>query len=193
MHDVPYFDRFAPLYDRLLPSTDAAPIESGLALADRPVERLLDVGGGTGRVGGAVEPTPIVFDASRPMLAEAREKGFPTVQGDARSLPIRTESVDAAVSVDAVHHLPALETVLGEVARVLRPGGVLVVRDFDPTTLRGRGLAAAEHLVGFDSTFHSAEAIGDTMAAAGFEVTILESGFTYTVAGKRTEDTRVEY
>ena len=188
MHDVPYFDRFAPLYDWVLPSTDGAPIESGLALADGSVEQVLDVGGGTGRVGGSVDTVPIVFDASRPMLARARTKGFSTIQGDARSIPVATGGVDAAVSVDAVHHLPDLESVLSEVARVLRPGGVVVIRDFDPTTLRGRALAGAEHLVGFESTFHSADEVAASLAQAGLEPTVRERGFTYTVVGKRVAE-----
>jgi SAM-dependent methyltransferase len=150
------------------------------------------VGGGTGRVGGSVDPVPVVFDASRPMLGRASTKGFATIQGDARSIPVGSGDIDAAVSVDAVHHLPDLGSVLGEVARVLRPGGVVVIRDFDPSTLRGRALAAAEHLVGFESTFHAADDVAAALAAAGLEPTVQERGFTYTVLGKRVADSAPE-
>ena len=185
MHDVPYFDRFAAVYDILLPETDAAPLESGLAFADRPVEQIVDLGGGTGRAGRAVEPETVVLDASEPMLTKARDNGYPTVRADARHFPIRSNATDAVLSVDAIHHLPSVGVVLTEAARILRPGGVVVIRDFDPSTVRGRGLAMAEHLVGFDSTFYSSQELASELRAVGLEPTILDTGFVYTVVGKK--------
>lgn len=187
MHDVPYFDRFAPIYDRLLPETDPAPIDAGLASVEGPITRVLDLGGGTGRAGRAIAPETLVFDASLPMLAQAEKNGYPTVRGDVRSIPLASETLDAVVSVDAVHHLPDVDAVLNEVRRVLRPGGAFVVRDFDPTTVRGWALTAAEHLVGFDSTFYAAEALGERMAAALLQSRIIETGFVYTVVGMKPE------
>ena len=75
------------------------------------------------------------------------------------------------------------ERVFAAARRVLRPGGVLLIREFDPTTLRGRGLVAAEHLVGFDSGFWAPGTLRDRLAAAGFEASVVERGFGYTVAG----------
>jgi demethylmenaquinone methyltransferase/2-methoxy-6-polyprenyl-1,4-benzoquinol methylase len=186
VHDVPYFDHFAPIYDLLLPETDHAPLDAGLGLADGRVDRVLDLGGGTGRAARAVGPDTVIFDASEPMLARATSNGHPTIRGDVRALPIAAESVDAVVSVDAIHHLPDVPGVLAEVHRVLRPGGVFVVRDFDPTTVRGRGLVFAEHLVGFESTFFSVEDLAERFADAGLDPTILESGFVYTIVGEKS-------
>jgi demethylmenaquinone methyltransferase/2-methoxy-6-polyprenyl-1,4-benzoquinol methylase len=67
--------------------------------------------------------------------------------------------------------------------RALRPGGVLVIREFDPTTLRGRGVVLGERVVGFDSQFWSPAELRDLLAAAGFEARVVEGGFGYTVAG----------
>lgn len=187
MHDVPYFDRFAPLYDRLLPDTDPAPLEAGLGLLDGPIDQVLDLGGGTGRAGRAIAPESLIFDASGPMLSQAESNGYPTVRGDVRSVPLNSESVDAVVSVDAIHHLPAVDEVLAEVTRILRPGGVFVVRDFDPTTIRGRALTAAEHLVGFDSAFFAPADLGNQMAVAGLHSRIMDTGFVYTVVGQKPE------
>ncbi|MFW6383836.1 MAG: class I SAM-dependent methyltransferase [Halodesulfurarchaeum sp.] len=183
MHDVSYFDRFAPLYDLVVPPTDPAPLAAGLASASRPVERVLDLGGGTGRASRTLPNRAVVLDASQPMLVRARDHDHPAVRGDVRSLPLATGSTDAVVSVDALHHLPAVETVLEEAKRVLRPGGVIVVRDFDPGTLRGRALSLAEHLVGFESEFLPLDALRDSLSATGFEPTVLERGFPYTVVG----------
>ncbi|MFW6435944.1 MAG: hypothetical protein ACOCY1_06135, partial [Halovenus sp.] len=66
---------------------------------------------------------------------------------------------------------------------VLRPGGVVVISDFDPTTILGRGLVVAEHLVGFDSRFLSPESLCRRLEAVGFETVVVDDGFGYTVAG----------
>jgi demethylmenaquinone methyltransferase/2-methoxy-6-polyprenyl-1,4-benzoquinol methylase len=193
--DVRFFDRVARLYDRLAPATDPEPLWGGLARADRPIERVLDLAGGTGRaaraiaspVGDARSPETVVVDASRAMLAYAAGHGTPAVQGDAGRLPLRDGSVDAAVVLDALHHLPDQAAALAEVARILRPGGVLVIREFDPLTLRGRALVAAEDAVGFRSTFRGPDGWAAALGDAGLAPTVLDRGFAFTVLGKKRE------
>jgi demethylmenaquinone methyltransferase/2-methoxy-6-polyprenyl-1,4-benzoquinol methylase len=188
--DVRFFDRVASLYDRLAPATDPAPIRAGLARADRPVERVLDLAGGTGRAARAVAegddaPDAVVIDASGPMLRRAARRGTAAVRGDAGRLPVRDEAVDAVVVLDALHHLPDPDRALAEAERILRPGGVLVVREFDPATVRGRALVAAERLVGFHSTFRGPEATAAAVDAVGLPATVLDRGFAFTVVGRK--------
>ncbi|MFB6139286.1 MAG: class I SAM-dependent methyltransferase [Halosimplex sp.] len=190
--DVGVFHRFARAYDRLMYSADPATLRVGLDLAERPVDVVLDVGGGSGRASRAVDAArPVVVDAARGMLAQARDHGLETVQGDAGRLPVGDESVDAVLVVDALHHIVDVEGVVAAAARALRPGGVLVIREFDPTTLRGRGLVAAERWVGFDSTFWAPDDLRDRVAAGGLAASVPDRGFGYTVAGvkpPRTDD-----
>lgn len=183
MHDVPFFDRVAPLYDLVTPSTDAEPLTDGLAMAERSVRTVVDLGGGTGRASRALDSDPVVLDGSIGMLQKARNQGHEVVRGDVRHLPLADGSVDGVVCVDAMHHFPAVDRVVEEVVRVLRVGGAFVVREFDPTTIRGRGLVAAEHLVGFDSTFFATTDLADLLADAGLDVTVTERGFVYTLVG----------
>lgn len=185
VHDVPYFDRFAPLYDLVLPETDSRPLEEGLAQAERPVECVLDLGGGTGRAARVLSDSTVVLDGSFSMLFKARSHDLNTIQGDVRSLPMRDESVDGVVSVDALHHFPAVPQSIAEAARVLRPGGAMVVREFDPSTLRGKGLVLGERLVGFASTFYTPEDLAAMMEDAGLEASIEDTGFVYTVVGRK--------
>jgi len=193
--DVDFFDRVARLYDRFAPATDPEPLWAGVARADRPVERVLDLAGGTGRaaraiaapVGIARAPETVVVDASQAMLAHAAERGTPAVQGDAGRLPVRNASVDAVVVLDALHHLPEQEAALAEAVRVLRPGGVVVIREFDPRTLRGRALVAAERAVGFDSTFRGPDAWAAALDDAELASTVLDRGFAFTVVGRKRE------
>jgi len=181
--DTTTFDRLARLYDLAMPPARHGPLAEGLARAERPVHRALDAGGGTGRAASAIRPETVVVDAARGMLRRARSEGHAAVAGDATRLPVADAAVDAALVVDALHHMPDHPAVFEELFRVLRPGGVVIVREFDPTTLPGRALVAAEHAWGFASTFHAPTDLADLLAAAGFEVSVVERGFGYTVVG----------
>ena len=48
---------------------------------------------------------------------------------DARQLPVRTESMDVVISNSIIHHIPQPIEVLAEMKRILKPGGVLLIRD----------------------------------------------------------------
>ncbi|RLM53612.1 methyltransferase domain-containing protein [Halobellus sp. Atlit-31R] len=185
--DVRFFDRIARFYDVAMPPARVDRLRDGLAFADRQIDRVLDVAGGTGRASRGLAREgidPIVVDVSAGMLARARAAGHAAVRGDAGDLPIATDSVDAAVIVDALHHLPDPAAALEEAARVIRPGGVFVVQEFHPRGVRGRALVAAEAVVGFDSTFWTPEELCTTLSGAGFEARIVREGFGYVVVGR---------
>ncbi|MFB6118448.1 class I SAM-dependent methyltransferase [Halosegnis sp.] len=191
--DVRRFDRFARLYDLAMPPADAATLGRGFAFADRDIEQVLDVGGGTGRAArsageGADGTLAIVVDAAAGMVREATANGAPALLGLAEQLPIGDETVDAVTVVDALHHFADAETTLAEAARVLRPGGVLVIREFDPATLRGRLLAGAERAIGFGSRFYTSTALLEAIRAVGLVSFRPETGFAYTVVGRKRRD-----
>ncbi|MFB6227333.1 MAG: class I SAM-dependent methyltransferase [Halobacteriales archaeon] len=183
--DLPYFDRMAPVYDLFMPSASAETFATAFDRADRPIERVLDVGGGTGRAARAVDaPRRIVLDASAGMLARVPGE-VEAVRGDAREPPFRAESVDAALIVDAFHHLPESQQVLDTIATLLRPGGVLVIAEFDPSTVRGRVLAAGEHLIGMESRFYTPTELVMALSETGLRTAIIDSGFGYAVAATK--------
>ncbi len=204
--DVRFFNRLAPLYDIVMPAADDDALRAGLARADRSVDRLVDLGGGSGRATIAVDATErTVVDISRGMLERARtrqpdESGrrirrrssgdnagmvgpLSAVQGDASRLPLGDNAVDAAIVVDAFHHMPDQAAVLDEAQRAIRAGGVCVIREFDPSHPLGWLLARAEHAIGMESTFHTPKALAELLATAGFTVSVLDGGFEYTVVG----------
>ncbi|MFW5977805.1 MAG: class I SAM-dependent methyltransferase [Halohasta sp.] len=203
--DVRFFDRLAPLYDLVMPPADRSTLSAGLARAEGPVDHLLDLGGGSGRATIAIDaPERTVLDISRPMLRRARtrqsgETGrrfeapfgadadavgpLRTVQGDAGRMPLADDSVDAAIVVDAFHHMPDQQAVVQEAARVVRPGGVFVVREFDPSHPLGWLLVRAEHAIGMQSTFYKPNELADLLAGVGFDVSLLDGGFQYTLVG----------
>jgi demethylmenaquinone methyltransferase/2-methoxy-6-polyprenyl-1,4-benzoquinol methylase len=185
--DVRAFERFAPLYDLFMPPADAVAIRKGLACADRDVDRIVEVGGGSGRA--ASEVGAAVLDPAVGMLERAPDRGLEAIRGSADALPLADGSVDAVLVVDALHHFPDHGECLAEAARVLAPGGVLVVREFDRSTRRGRALVAAERLFGFDSRFYTAGELRAAVDAAGLEARPVEYGFRMTIVGVKPRRT----
>jgi glycogen(starch) synthase len=104
-------------------------------IPDEPRLRVLDVGGGYGRLAAplAERHDVTLVDVSDEMLAEARERCPPDVelvQADARELPFGAGSFDVVLALDLLPHLPDATQALRELARVARPGGRVV---FDTT------------------------------------------------------------
>ncbi len=99
-----------------------------------------DLGCGTGAVAEALAPWArrvIAVDESTAMLqaAKRRVRALPNVEvrrGALESLPIPDATLDAATCVLVLHHLPAPQRALAEAARVLRPGGRLLLTDMMP-------------------------------------------------------------
>lgn len=108
-------------------------------LTGRRGTRALDLGCANGRHAEQLaEHADFVLglDVSRGLLAEARTRaeartfGLALVQGDAAALPLGADTVDLAVYVATLHHLPsrrARVASLDELARVLRPGSAALV------------------------------------------------------------------
>jgi protein-L-isoaspartate O-methyltransferase len=109
-------------------------------LEPAPGQRVLEIGPGTGYytldmaewVGR--EGTVEIFDIQQEFLDHtmnrAREAGRSNVvatQGDATDLPYGDDSIDAVVLTGVLGEIPDRATALGEIARVLKPGGRLVV------------------------------------------------------------------
>jgi ubiquinone/menaquinone biosynthesis C-methylase UbiE len=140
-----YFRRHAAEWDRIrkLHVADAA-VEEAIrdALADRPFRSLLDLGTGTGRMleifGPAVE-RGLGIDMSLDMLLLARDRleraglrHCSVRQGDIYDLPLERDSFDAVILHQVLHFLDDGARAVAEAARVLRPGGSLLIVDFAP-------------------------------------------------------------
>lgn len=183
--DVRLFDRFARFYELFMFPANVEVLTTGLGQLDGTLDRVLDIGGGTGRAIRTIDaPERVVIDPALGMLRQVPPP-IERVRATATSLPVSDEAVDAVLIVDALHHMPDIDAVLVEASRVLRSGGVLVVRDFDRATLRGRLLVATEHLVGFESTFLTVAELYDRVASVGLEATVTDTGFACTVVGRK--------
>lgn len=114
----------------------------GAVLGDTPVERLVDIGTGTGRVlelFGRQARTALGIDRSSEMLRLARAKlseaGLSHAelrQADLYALPLDDGEADLAVLHHVLHYAQQPGAAIAEAARVLREGGRLLIADFAP-------------------------------------------------------------
>lgn len=112
------------------------------ALGDGPIGRLVDIGTGTGRMielFGARATSAIGIDRSSEMLRLARVKleasglrGASLRQGDMYALPLADASADVVILHQVLHYAQAPAHAIAEAARLLAPGGRLLIVDFAP-------------------------------------------------------------
>ena len=99
---------------------------------------LLDVGCGTGpMIELLTEEYPdrhyVGMDLTPKMIEVANAKGLKNAEfivGDSENMPFENESFDVLICANSFHHYPDPQEFFNEVKRVLRPNGVLVLRDY---------------------------------------------------------------
>lgn len=129
------------------------------AVGERPFESMLDLGTGTGRLLELFAPLynrAVGIDASAAMLAVARANldraGISSTQvrlGDIHHLPFQRDSFDLVTVHQVLHFLNDPERAIAEAARVLRPGGRLLIVDFAPHDLEFLRERHAHRRLGF--------------------------------------------
>jgi SAM-dependent methyltransferase len=95
---------------------------------------IVDIGCGPGNLFATLGGKPkalIGVDVSKVALGMAKEIGYTPLQADAHELPLVSAFADIVALNATLHHCDAMATVLGEAARLVRPGGVLIC-DHDP-------------------------------------------------------------
>ena len=125
---MPSFDKLAAIYDatRGLPAAEMQKVVGAIerVLKEFGCKSLIDVGVGTGRFAlplSAIGFDVIGIDISKEMVRIAREKQFDNfLFSDARSMPFRDQSFDAALAVHVLHLTASWKLVVKEICRVTK-------------------------------------------------------------------------
>ena len=113
-------------------------------IGDAPLLAVLDLGTGTGRMLELIAPqaaravgidqSPAMLNLARTRLEKAGLRNVQLRQGDIYALPVERNGYDLVIVHQVLHYLDDPARALREAARVLRPGGRIVVVDFAPHT-----------------------------------------------------------
>jgi cytosine/adenosine deaminase-related metal-dependent hydrolase/ubiquinone/menaquinone biosynthesis C-methylase UbiE len=183
--DAGVFNRWARVYDAqtnpllLLEQRNAAPLLPSVRRGN-----VLDVGCGTGRWLTHLEtlrPAALTgIDCSMAMLKHAREKVLPATKlehGHSSALPGKDASYTFVMASFLLSYVKDLQAFALECARIVRPGGWMLVSDMHPVTAAERGWKRSFHIDGrtVDIAVHS-RSLREIIAAFeqnGFEVGVL--------------------
>ena len=137
-----YYDRFSTTYEaarhqgyhKLIDE-----LELGLIRRYGAGRDVFEAGCGTGlllREAAAVARQAVGLDLSRGMLGPARARGLKVVQGSLTAVPLPGASFDLVYSMKVLAHVPPIKQALAELARLVRPGGHLLLEFYNPYSFR---------------------------------------------------------
>jgi len=182
MPKLDHFEIIAPFYERALPRRQE---EQLVKLAGLPVNGiLLDAGGGTGRVSRALceyVSQVVIVDLSLGMLAQAKanaKQGLLLACAHSERLPFPANHFERIIMVDALHHVVNQGETAGDLYRVLKPGGFLVVEEPDVQRFGVKLIALLEKLVLMRSHFLPAERIARLFSTTGARTQIVKDELT---------------
>lgn len=185
------YARWAPIYDRTFGALTGVGRRRATALLSKLGGSVLEVGVGTGLALPLYGPNVSVtgVDYSAEMLEKARAKveaeGLDRVTAlrrmDARALKFPDASFDHVAAMHVISVVPEPEKVMSEIARVLRPGGSVVIvnhfaRDTGLLARAERWAAPLANLLGWHSDFDRARVLGEPSLTLVEECTLPPAG-----------------
>jgi SAM-dependent methyltransferase len=137
-----YYDQFSQTYERerhhgyhrLIDDLELQLIRRYGAGRD-----IFEAGCGTGLLleeAARIGRSALGLDLSRGMLGLARQRGLRVVQGSLTQVPLPDASVDLVYSMKVLAHVPPIREAVAELARIVRPGGHLLLEFYNPYSLR---------------------------------------------------------
>lgn len=169
------FDVISPIYDLIIRGAPPTILPELLNLKSN--KRILEIGAGTGRsIKDLVNIIPSnsiwLLEPSIHMLRIASKK-YPDVNiihGYAEKLPFPDGSYHRIFAIDSFHHWDDHVRSLNEIYRVLIPGGLFLLIEFDPSTRTGHFIKSMEKTLMMGSTFFTPRKLNEMLLNAGFNV-----------------------
>lgn len=161
-----HFNLLGPIYDLIFGRSKNQEIVELTDASDG--QRILDVGGGTGRISVLLNSSMtkvIVADAAMNMIRQAHDKGIQAVNAASEKLPFSDQSFDRIVMVDAFHHVEDQQISLGEMWRLLANNGKIIIEEPNFHNLFVKMIALGEKLLLMRSHFVTPEKIAEMFQA----------------------------
>jgi len=184
------FDLIAPIYEMIHIGAKNTFLKITKLGDFHEEDRMLDIGGGSGRIAkffvGAVEEITVV-DPSEGMIKKCKtHDGLNCILASAEKLPFAGDYFDKAIIIDAWHHFENHKQVVKETARVLKPGGKIVIEEFNRHYFLMRLVERAEILLGTKSRFFTPNSLAALFKDCGFKVRLIGSNnlFFYLIGEK---------
>lgn len=173
-----YFQEMAPRWNhiRSLYLPESAVEDAMLeAVGSDAIDEFLDLGTGTGRIlevfasrvkrGVGFDLSHAMLDVARARLHRANIRHCSVRHADLYNLPVANEAADVVAIHQVLHYLEYPRTAIGEAARVLRPGGRMLIVDFAPHELESLRTDHAHRRLGLPD-----EAVSGWCRDAGLDV-----------------------
>jgi ubiquinone/menaquinone biosynthesis C-methylase UbiE len=174
-----HFDLLAPIYEKFIPLRN---YQSFLEHGNLPeAGRLLDAGGGTGRVAKALNAyisDIVIVDTSLEMLRQTKDHSeLSRINSFVEELPFVDQSFDRVIMVDALHHVHSQQSTINELWRVLKPGGRILIEEPNFHLLSVKFVALAERLFLMRSHFLYPEQIITLFNFPKAQTQLIHEGF----------------
>ncbi|MGK7654579.1 class I SAM-dependent methyltransferase [Roseovarius sp. B08] len=197
------YARWAPIYDRTFGAVTNVGRKRAVEYINTRPGSVLEVGVGTGLALAHYDPALQVtgIDFSEEMLAKARDKVRRLDLGhvrelrqmDARTLDFPDNHFDTIAAMHVLSVVPEPERVMGEIARVCKPGGKVVitnhfVRKTGALAVLERALAPVANFIGWHSDFEMDTVLGEGCLEVDAQKSLPPLGMmTFLVLEKRVD------
>ena len=149
-----------------------------------------DIGGGTGkvaRVWGGKGAKSMVIEPSVEAVGDCQKySGLDCLAGTAEQIPLEDSSADKVILASAFHHVQNQEQGVKEIFRILKPGGISVIRDYHPEKWRTKWMLWLGALSQTECRLLPPYMVQKLLEKQGFSVqaVLSEMNWYYIVAGK---------
>ncbi len=187
------FDNAAWAYDAFMKLwrlyKDAAVVR---ALDLCPDHRVADLGGGTGHYAAVIcrlcREVVVVDESERMLERVPTRSNVRALKADMAATGLPDAGFDAVLITDTLHHAPDQAALIREARRLLKPGGRVVILDFDAGCTRTRIVKAFEQPFFGPVNYLTPKQLEDLLSASGFADARMEAeGWCYVMVARRLE------
>jgi ubiquinone/menaquinone biosynthesis C-methylase UbiE len=162
-------------------------------LALTPNDILLDIGGGTGMIVDQIlaksscEGYIVEVELKKLLYAARRRKNINLVNASVDFIPFPYEYFSKVMSIVAFHHFSDQDSALEEIKRVLKPGGLLILNEIDPSTFKGKIVSFVENTVKrMNCKYYSASDLHEKVKTHAYqEISITHAPIGYFLSARK--------